>query len=113
MKTFIRFWYENEGVFTANQLNEIKKTTLAKIVCENADDISLIQRDAFLNAKYPNEMVKCSQLNDVSLEPWRNCCEDNAKGLCGEPAYFYLPNEVINKRLKREKEINDKLEENI
>lgn len=85
-------------MFTANQLAELKKTSLAKIICENGDNIQTIQTDAFLNAKYPNEMTKCDRINDVSLEPWRNCCAENAKGLCGEPAYFYLPNEVINNK---------------
>jgi peroxidase len=91
-----RFWYENENVFTSNQLKELKKTNLAKIMCENSENIEMIQKDVFLNAKYPNEMFECSKLEDVSLEPWKNCCENNAKGLCGEPAYFYLPNEIIN-----------------
>ena len=89
-----RFWYEN--VFTRNQLKELKKTNLAKIICENSENIEMIQKDVFLNAKFPNEMFECSKLEDFSLEPWKNCCENNAKGLCGEPAYFYLPNEINN-----------------
>lgn len=56
----------------------------------------MIQSDVFLNAKFPYEMNDCIKLDDVSLEPWRNCCTENAKGLCGEPAYFHLPNELIN-----------------
>lgn len=78
---FKRFWYQNPGVFSPAQLNELKKTSLAKIICENSDNIDYIQKDVFLNAKFPNEMLKCSSLEDVSLEPWRNCCEDNAKGM--------------------------------
>jgi hypothetical protein len=42
-----RFWFENPGFpssFTLDQLREIKKTSQAKIICENADDIPTIQR---------------------------------------------------------------------
>ena len=83
-----RFWYENPGVFTPQQLEEIKKTTLAKIFCETGDNIEFVQRDVFLNAKFPNGMVKCSQISDISLEPWRNCCTDNAASLCSEPSIY-------------------------
>lgn len=94
-----RFWYENPGVFTPAQLSELKKTTLARIICENSDGINHIQEDVFLNAKYPTGMKKCSDIESVSLEPWRNCCKDNISGLCREPAYFYVP--VDSQRRKR------------
>lgn len=90
-KLFLRFWYEKPGVFTSSQLAELKKTSLAKIICENSDNIGYIQRDVFLNAKYPEEMTRCGEIEDMSFEPWRNCCENNPTGLCGEPAYFYVP----------------------
>jgi hypothetical protein len=84
-------------------LNELKKTSLSKIICENSDNINNIQKDVFINAKFPNEMVKCSSLENVSLEPWRNCCEENAKGLCGESSYFYVP---IESQKRRRRNIN-------
>lgn len=94
-----RFWYENPSQFTPEQLSEIKKTSLAKIICENGDTIEHIQKDPFLNAKFPNGMLRCSEIRDISLEPWRNCCQKNPVGLCGEPAYFYVSAEYSrNKR---------------
>lgn len=45
-----RFWYETEDVnlrFTESQLNEIRKTTLSKIVCENMEITGDMQRAAF------------------------------------------------------------------
>lgn len=86
-----RFWYEKPGVFSPAQLSEIKKTSLAKIICENGDNIDHIQRDVFLNAKFPRDMVRCREIRDISYEPWRNCCKSNPTGLCGESAYFYVP----------------------
>lgn len=45
-----RFWYETDDPnlrFTEAQLNEIRKTTLSKIVCENMDNPGDMQRAAF------------------------------------------------------------------
>ena len=86
-----RFWHENPDQFTPSQLAELKKTTLAKIICENSEGNNYVQKDVFLNAAFPREMMPCSELADISLEPWRNCCEKNAVGLCGESSYFYVP----------------------
>lgn len=100
----IRFWYENDGVFTREQLNEIKKTSLAKIICENSDNINMIQQDPFVRAINSNQMIKCSQIEDMSLEPWRNCCNENTEGLCAEQSYFYVPQESARfKRTLKEK----------
>ena len=45
-----RFWYENAnqiGSFTSSQLAEIKKASLARILCDNSE-IQLMQPNAFL-----------------------------------------------------------------
>lgn len=44
-----RFWHETSDPFvrfTESQLNEIRKMSLAKILCENSDTIDMIQRTA-------------------------------------------------------------------
>ncbi|KAH8037109.1 hypothetical protein HPB51_008533 [Rhipicephalus microplus] len=41
-----RFWYENGGLassFTSDQLRELRKVTLARVLCDNLDDIETIQ----------------------------------------------------------------------
>ena len=54
-----RFWYENDmppSAFTREQLNEIRKVTLARILCDNGDAVDFVQpqtmvsSDPFLNA---------------------------------------------------------------
>lgn len=43
-----RFWHETSNPFirfTEPQLNEIRKVTLAKIICDNSDSINMIQRN--------------------------------------------------------------------
>ncbi len=38
LKAGDRFFYTNPGVFTARQLEAIKRVTLSRVLCENADD---------------------------------------------------------------------------
>lgn len=64
-----RFWYENPSVFTEDQQFELREhSSLSKVVCENADDISYIQRYAFMTG----EKIPCSHISDVNLEKWRD-----------------------------------------
>lgn len=46
-----RYWYENEhtpGSFLPRQLEEIKKTTMARILCDNGDRLKRVQPRAFI-----------------------------------------------------------------
>ena len=63
-----RFWHEKAGVFTPNQLVEIKKGTLSRIICDNSDNINDIQRDAFLSNQ---RRIKCRNIPSVNLDRWR------------------------------------------
>ena len=75
-----RYWHEKSGVFTTEQMNSLQKSSLAKVLCENGDRIDRIPRNVFLNAMYPRDYVPCSQIEDVDLEPWRGCCNENMAG---------------------------------
>ena len=61
-----RFWYENPYVFTPRQRIELQKTTLAKVICTNGDDIPTIQRNVFLTGR----RVKCTSIPAISLWRW-------------------------------------------
>ena len=47
-----RFYYENPGLFTEDQLRSIKNVTMSTILCNNLKDIVSIQPDAFRTPEY-------------------------------------------------------------
>ena len=71
-----RFWYETSDAavrFTESQLTEIRKSTLAKIVCENADVVNKIQKSAFDQYhEFLNERVPCRSLPQINLNLWKD-----------------------------------------
>ncbi|XP_022256996.1 peroxidase-like protein 3 [Limulus polyphemus] len=75
MKYGDRFWYEHlnfPGAFTQAQLNEIKKTTLAALICRNTDE-QYIQRDVFRPVGNNNPLQPCQVINaeaQLDLSHW-------------------------------------------
>lgn len=73
-----RFYYENGGQrssFSEAQLDQIRKTSLARIICDNSDDIESMQPLPFVQATLENRRVSCndeSLIPRMSLDPWRN-----------------------------------------
>lgn len=61
-----RFWYEN-GIFTADQLAEIKRTSLARVLCDNADALSTIQPNPFMVGSRRSCFLSISGIN---FQPW-------------------------------------------
>ena len=80
-----RFWYEGGQTFTAGQLAEIRLSSLARVICDNADNIKRIPANVFLNTDQ-SQFLDCSQVNKPSLNPWTGeipvrvraaCCKNN------------------------------------
>ena len=63
-----RFYFENPGVFTPQQLAEICRGTLSRVICDNSDGIRSIQPDAFLSNQTRGS---CSLLPQVNLMAWQ------------------------------------------
>ena len=63
-------------MFTDAQLSEIRLTSLARVICDNADDINQIQPDVFKLAKFPDDMVTCDsdKIPYMDLKVWAHCC---------------------------------------
>ena len=69
-----RYWFENgnqAGAFTPSQLSEIKRTSLARIICDNSDQIERTQPLAFLRAASWNPKVSCEQIPWADLRHWQ------------------------------------------
>ncbi|KFM70982.1 Peroxidasin-like protein, partial [Stegodyphus mimosarum] len=75
LKKCDRFYYETANPllrFTEAQLTEIRKSSLAKVICDNSDSIDTIQRMVFdLPDAFMNPRVSCKSLPSVDLEQWK------------------------------------------
>lgn len=78
-----RFWYENADPvvrFTESQLAEIRKTTLAKTLCDHTDAFSDMQRSAFdLPSNFLNPRVPCNSMPSFDFNAWK----ENGQGQGG------------------------------
>ena len=76
-----RFWYENggndaqnTGGFTSQQLQEIRKSSLSRVICNGLDDVGAIQPYAFLaDDEFSNRRTACkgSRIPRVDLKKWK------------------------------------------
>lgn len=71
----------DKTAFTTCQLEEIRKASLARVICSNSDNIAAIARDPMrllkrsLRAREDQgvrDMVSCDELPDVNLEAWKD-----------------------------------------
>ncbi|XP_067002115.2 uncharacterized protein [Anabrus simplex] len=69
-----RYWYETSQqpqAFTPEQLDEIRKTTLAKVLCDTSDSVGVLQRLVMRSVTPMNPRVSCSELPTPDLSKWR------------------------------------------
>ncbi|XP_066268393.1 peroxidasin homolog [Branchiostoma lanceolatum] len=66
-----RFWFENRGQFSQRQLAELRKVTLARVLCDNTDDTTSMQRHVFELPGPGNQRVACSSIPRADLSAWR------------------------------------------
>ena len=69
---FFRFFYERQGQFTPDQLVQLQQATLSRIICDNADNISVVPFCAF-ELQERSEFVHCDDLPAVNLILWKEC----------------------------------------
>lgn len=74
LKQSDRFWYENDlppSSLTTEQLNEIKKMSVAGLLCANTDDLDKVQPKAFVKEDpYLNARISCDQYPLPQLTAW-------------------------------------------
>nr|XP_037286859.1 peroxidasin homolog isoform X2 [Rhipicephalus microplus] len=70
-----RFWYENGGLassFTSDQLRELRKVTLARVLCDNLDDIETIQARVMEQVdQRRNRRQPCMRIPEMNLSFWK------------------------------------------
>lgn len=73
-----RYWYERNDTctaFTIDQLAEIRKVTLARVICDNSDGVARIQQNVFRPRVDSNGIdlsVSCGSLEFANLEVFRD-----------------------------------------
>ncbi|XP_014676574.1 PREDICTED: lactoperoxidase-like, partial [Priapulus caudatus] len=71
-----RFWYENDmptNRFTLDQLTEIRKASLTRLLCDNGDSITTMQPNAYLIPDaYTNKRVNCDAIPKLDLSKWKD-----------------------------------------
>ncbi|XP_073997956.1 peroxidase-like isoform X2 [Rhodnius prolixus] len=72
-----RFFYEeanHPSTFSERQLQEIRRTSLARVLCDNSDDIALMQPLAFIQPSFLNQRVACrsQSIPSMDLRAWIN-----------------------------------------
>uniref|UniRef100_A0A4Y0BR64 Peroxidase n=1 Tax=Anopheles funestus TaxID=62324 RepID=A0A4Y0BR64_ANOFN len=65
-----RFYFENDGMFNTRQLHELRKATMAKVMCDNTHGLKEIQQQAFFLVSDENPVVSCDRLSEVNLNRW-------------------------------------------
>ena len=68
-----RLWWENPGVFTENQRESLRQTSLARIICDNTG-ITEVPEQPF---QYQTRagFSKCGNIPAFDLSPWREHIE--------------------------------------
>uniref|UniRef100_A0A674NMP3 Peroxidasin n=1 Tax=Takifugu rubripes TaxID=31033 RepID=A0A674NMP3_TAKRU len=72
-----RFWYENPGVFSPAQLTQLKQASLARVLCDNGDNITRVQQDVFQVAEPPHGYSSCDDIPKIDLRMCKTECTDN------------------------------------
>ena len=76
-----RFWYENPSTFKPDQLAQLRQVSLARIICDNSDDVQNIHSDVFKLNK--GSLLSCDQIPKMDLSPWHDsqqCHKDIVQG---------------------------------
>lgn len=71
-----RFFYENPSTFKPEQLTQIKQYSLARVLCDNGDNINQIPLNVFVLASKQGGYIDCSEVPKVDLRMWSECCSD-------------------------------------
>lgn len=70
-----RMWYENPNppqAFSKEQLQEIRKTSLAHVICDNSDKLDYVQPYVMQRVGEGNEYTPCIAIPRPDLTKWKD-----------------------------------------
>ncbi|XP_011872591.1 PREDICTED: peroxidase-like isoform X2 [Vollenhovia emeryi] len=70
-----RYWFETgdpKVAFTIEQLNEIRKSSISRLLCDNGDNIQHMQQLGFNQISESNPLERCDKLPQVDLSLWKD-----------------------------------------
>ncbi|CAH0553301.1 unnamed protein product [Brassicogethes aeneus] len=69
-----RFWFENGGDtgFTKEQLNELRKASISRLLCDNSPNVKAMQPRGFERISHANAVLPCDHLPSVNLLLWKD-----------------------------------------
>nr|XP_023017889.1 peroxidase-like [Leptinotarsa decemlineata] len=73
-RTGDRFWYENRNEntgFTLQQLQQIRKASISRLLCDNGHQLETMQQRGFERISERNPLVRCDTLPSIDLSLWR------------------------------------------
>ncbi|CAK1604588.1 unnamed protein product [Parnassius mnemosyne] len=78
-----RHWYERPNrpnAFTLQQLLEIRKISIARVLCDVGDSVTHIQRRAFLRIGPSNPLCGCNEIEGIDFWAWEDstCSNDGS-----------------------------------
>ncbi|XP_037780731.1 chorion peroxidase-like [Penaeus monodon] len=83
-----RFWFENGGFVSSlspDQLKEVRKVTLARVMCDNLDDIDDLQPNVFRppteNGRNVRKSCEGDEIPRLDLEAWKEQVDTEFPGL--------------------------------
>ncbi|XP_050294135.1 peroxidase-like [Anthonomus grandis grandis] len=77
-----RFWFERSGDtgFNLGQLQQIRKASISKIICDNSKSIERMQINGFKTVSFFNPLLSCDYLPSIDLSLWKDAtckkCQD-------------------------------------
>ncbi|PZC78258.1 hypothetical protein B5X24_HaOG202330 [Helicoverpa armigera] len=81
-----RHWYERPNrphAFTIEQLQEIRKVSIARVLCDVGDTVTHIQARAFQRIGPENPMQSCEEIPDINIKAWKDyTCSKKIKSPC-------------------------------
>ncbi|KAJ0182211.1 hypothetical protein K1T71_001580 [Dendrolimus kikuchii] len=89
-----KFFFEHGDFPTAlslDQLNEVRKTSMARVLCDNGDSVKHVQPQAFLRKTPWNDFVPCSHIPGMDLSAWMDdsCSRGNKDELSHNTNYEF------------------------